>query len=164
MQQAEIIVSTFKEGLLASVAHDLQIRVKRCTLEEVAGQVTATIDATSLEVVSAMRDGRPVPSLLGVDARAEIERTLSSAAVLDARKYPQIIFRSTSVGPSEVMGQLTLHGVTREIRMRRREDTADVRLDQRDFGIKPYSAMLGTLRVKAEVVVRATLISPAAAT
>jgi hypothetical protein len=31
---------------------------------------------------------------------------------------------------------------------------AEFRIDQRDFGIKPYSAMLGTLKIKPEVVVR----------
>lgn len=29
-----------------------------------------------------------------------------------------------------------------------------VTLDQRDFGIKPFSAMLGTLKIKPTVVVR----------
>jgi len=156
VNDAEIIVSTFKEGLLSPVAHDLEIRVKRCAIERESDQLTATIDATSLEVVHAMRDGRAAPALLGPDAKAEIERTMASAAVLDVKKYPRIVFRSTTIGPTEVLGQLTLHGVTREVRLTRRERTAELRLDQRDFGIKPYSALLGALRVKAEVVVRAT--------
>ena len=66
---------------------------------------------------------------------------------------------STQVTPTEVVGKLTLHGVTREIRCTRSGELVEARLDQRDFGIKPYSAMFGTLKVKPEVVVTVRLVS-----
>jgi polyisoprenoid-binding protein YceI len=82
--------------------------------------------------------------------------------VLRASRFPTVEFRSTSVGRdgerARIEGQLTLHGVTRPLVAEAVADASDwraeVRLDQRDFGIKPFSAMLGTLRVKPDVLVR----------
>lgn len=82
--------------------------------------------------------------------------------MLAARRFPTIEFRSTRVvrdgERARIEGQLTLHGVTRPLVADALADASDwraeLRLDQRDFGIKPFSAMLGTLRVRPEVLVR----------
>ena len=58
------------------------------------------------------------------------------------------------VSENEVVGKLTLHGQSQEIRGKRTGNSAEFRIDQRAFGIKPYSAMLGALKVKPEVTVR----------
>ena len=59
--------------------------------------------------------------------------------------------------PGAVEGELTLHGATRAVHGVRKDDAqsrvAEFRFDQRDFGIKPFSAMFGTLKIKPEVVV-----------
>ena len=72
-----------------------------------------------------------------------------------------IQFESTSISDREVLGQLTLHGVTRPVRGQRHvtaeKQIAEFRLDQRTFGIRLFVAMLGTLKVKPEVVVRVLL-------
>jgi hypothetical protein len=47
--------------------------------------------------------------------------------------------------------------VTHELRGKRTGTTAEFSFDQRDFGLKPYSAMLGTLKVKPVVRVKVTL-------
>lgn len=70
-----------------------------------ASQVTVTIDAASLEM-----DGAPAMCL-------DISR---GPKLLDTTKYPQITFRSESVKVNgskglEVLGSLTLHGVTRPL-------------------------------------------------
>jgi polyisoprenoid-binding protein YceI len=150
---AEAFVYTFKEGLLSAVAHDLKIRVERVELE-VDGEtaVRATFDAGSLRVVTTRRDGADAPGLLPTMLYGEIEKNIRND-VLKPAKFPQVKFESTSVTPGEVLGRLTLCGVTREIRCKREGDRVEARLDVRDFGIKPYSAMLGTLKVKPEVVV-----------
>ncbi len=38
--------------------------------------------------------------------------------------------------------------------------TAEVRLQQPDFGIRPYRAMLGTLRVQPDVLIRMSVPAP----
>jgi hypothetical protein len=157
---AEVLVFTFKEGLLSAVAHDLKLRVGRFEIEEAPDGVSARFDASSLRVVCARKEGADSPGALPGFAPAEIEKHIVDD-VLDARRHPEVRFRSTHVSDAEVVGELTLHGRTREVRCVRRDDVghlvAECRLDQREFGIRPYSAMLGTVKVKPEVVIRVRL-------
>ncbi|WP_242345106.1 YceI family protein [Anaeromyxobacter terrae] len=159
-------VLTFREGALSALAHDLLLDVTAFDLvvDPAVPSVTARFDPASLRVVGAMRDGRPLAGALrGSDAR-EIEETIA-ATVLRARRFPEIRFTSTGVsrreGGYEVRGTLTLAGVTRPIEVPVRRDgerlVAEVPLHQPSFGVKPYTAMLGTLRVKADVLVRLSL-------
>lgn len=157
---AQVSVFTFKEGLLSAVAHDLELRLTRFTIEEAEGQLTADFDAASLRVVCAMKDGRPSPGTLPAFAHGEIEKN-AAADVLDVRRHPRIAFVTSEVRDDAVVGQLTLRGETRRVEGRRRDEAgrrvAEFRLDVRDFGIKPFSAMLGTLKLKPEVVARVSL-------
>lgn len=154
---AEVFVYTFKEGALSALAHDLKIAVTGVTLEKNDDAVKATFDASSLRVVCARKDGQDAPEALPSMLHKEIEKNIVGD-VLAAARYPTVTFASTRVGPAEVVGTLTLHGVTKEIRCTRLPDgRVEARLDQRDFGIKPYSAMFGTLKVKPEVVVSVRL-------
>ena len=94
----------------------------------------------------------------------DIERTIV-ADVLRAARFPDIRFASTEVRPTdggyEVHGTLALAGTTRPLalQVRRAEGrlATEVRLRQPEFGIRPYRAMLGALRVSPEVVVRASI-------
>jgi polyisoprenoid-binding protein YceI len=156
-------VYTFKEGLLSTFAHDLQIRVTRFEigLDEARRAVEGRFDASSLQVVCAMKDGVESPGALTSDNHREIERNIERD-VLEANRYPDIHFVSTSIadvdGGHRVEGTLHLHGVARPISFVARAEgdlrVAEVRLHQPDFGIRPYRAMLGALQVKPEVVVQ----------
>ena len=154
---AEVLVFTFKEGLLSAVAHDLKLRPTKFGLDVDGDSVKAEFDAASLKVVCAMKDGQENPSGLPGFAHAEIEKNLVND-VLESKKHPQIRFETTSITDTQVKGRLTLHGQTREVVGARKDAggkrVAEFRLDQRDFGIKVYSAMLGTLKIKPEIVVR----------
>lgn len=158
----DIRVFTFKEGLLSTVAHDLQIKVNRfeIVVDPVTCAVRARIEAGSLEVVCAMKDGREDPGTLSASNKADIQDNIRKD-VLNSAKFISIVFESTSVSDTAVTGKLTLHGVTREIRLAVRQEGArrvgEVRLDQREFGIKPYSALLGALKIQPEVLVRISL-------
>ncbi|MBI3184143.1 MAG: YceI family protein [Myxococcales bacterium] len=168
-QSAECLVFTFKEGALSALGHDLKIRVGRFDLaiDEQEGAVSATFDPTSLQVVCAVRDGAERPEALSERDRRQIEDAIRDE-VLDARRHPEIRFSSTSVtreeGGYRVDGELTLLGRRRNITFQTREEAgrqvAEVRLHQPDFGIRPYSAMLGTLKVKPGVHVRVAMKLP----
>ncbi len=153
---AEILVFTFKEGLLSAVAHDLKLRVSTGTVEVEGTQVRADFDAGSLRLVAPMKDGAENPTAIPRLVYGEVEKN-TAKDVLDAKRYPAITFTSSQITDTEVVGQLTLHGQTREVRGRRSGRTAEFSLDQRDFGIKPFSAMLGTLKVKPVITVKVTL-------
>ena len=153
---AEILVFTFKEGLLGAVAHDLKLKATKFTLEVDGSTARLELDPASLRVVTAMKGGVESPSLLSPAKFLDIEDNLTKE-VLMVKKFPTIHFNATRVTDSEVVGQLTLHGQTHEVRGRRSVSTAEFTVDQRQFGIKPFSALLGTLKVKPEVTVRVKL-------
>lgn len=160
---AECHVFTFKEGVLSAVAHDLRIRVGRFTIEidEEAGPIEARFFADSLRVDCAMKNGREDYDALSDRNRRDIEANIVGD-VLHARRHPEIVFRSTRVqgegGERSIEGSLTLHGVQRALRATTRRQAerwvTELELHQPDFGIKPYSAMLGALKLKATVRVR----------
>ncbi len=156
-RDAEVLVFTFKEGLLSAVAHDLKLTVKRFSIEVDGVKATGEFEAGSLAVVTAMKDGGETPGALPAFAAGEIEKN-AHGDVLDARRFPTIRFETTEVTPSTVAGRLTLHGVSKDLRGTRTthdgKDVAEFEFDQRDFGIKPFSAMLGTLKIKPRIKVR----------
>jgi polyisoprenoid-binding protein YceI len=166
---ADCRVFTYREGLLSSFGHDLEIVVARfdVQVDEKLRRVDASFDAASLRVVRALRDGVEVPHAPSADERRQIEDNVRRD-VLDANRYPEIRFRSTRVveveGGYDVAGKLQLHGKEREITVSLRRDgdryVADVALEQPDFGITPYSAFLGALKVKPRVLVRLSFPVP----
>jgi polyisoprenoid-binding protein YceI len=165
---AECLVFTFKEGLLSAIAHDLRIRVTRFDVDvEGTSAVRARFDADSLRVVSAMHDGVPNEATLSDGDKQKIEGNIRDD-VLAAKKHPEIRFDATKITPEgegfRVEGDLALHGQTRPIAFHARPEgdrlVAEVTLHQPDFGIKPYSAMLGTLKIKPDVRVRCSIPRP----
>lgn len=164
----KLSVYTFKEGFLSAVAHDLLIEVTnfKVNLNVPAGglnsaSVDAEIQANSLKVICAMKDGQHRYDILKEKDKADIEEA-TFKDVLHPDKYPTINFRSPSIqqkdGNYHVKGELTLHGVTRPIEFDVQTTTGkDLKgkftLAQKDYGIKPYRALLGTLKVKNEVEV-----------
>ena len=166
---ARCLVFTFKEGLLSKVAHDLMLRVRnfRIDLDPEGLAVSARFDACSVEAVCAMRDGKEAPGLLADKDLRDIEGRMAKD-VLRPAQHPEIRFRSTSAEPADegylVQGVLSLRGRQRRIRFHARPEgdllVAEARVDQPTFGIKPYSALLGALKVKPVVRVRFELPRP----
>lgn len=153
--QAECVVFTYKDGLLSPIAHDLELSVGTFTLEATPERVSARFDPSSLRVMK--------PASLSDKDRRTIEATIVSD-VLAAKRFPEICFQSSSVTADgdghRVDGTLTLHGRSKALsaRVERRGDrwVCEVVLHQPDFGIRPYTAMLGTLKIKPDVRVRIT--------
>lgn len=162
--QGECLVYSYKEGLFSAVAHDLKIRVTRWKLrherDDDVHRVRATFDATSLRVVAAVREGDPDGAITDKD-RATIDRHLLED-VLAAERYPTIELEATVDAALQLKGTLTLHGVARPIATKLQKSDAgyraEVMVNQVDHRIKPFSAMLGTLKVKP--VVRVVLTIP----
>jgi polyisoprenoid-binding protein YceI len=149
-------VMVFVEGALSSFGHDATLRVTNLSLDVGDDDgITADFDPASLRVVDNISDSN----------RKEIER--NAEKTLEPRKYPKIQFRSVSVkrdgDRARIEGDLTLHGVTNPISLDAQNDgqrwNAKVVLDQRKFGIKPFSAMLGALKIKPNVEVNISIPS-----
>ncbi len=166
---AECLLFTEKSGLLAGAAHDLKLVVTRFEVDIEGLSARGRFDADSVRVVCARRDGRDAPGVISARDRAEIENTVTGN-ILEAQRFPFIEFQSTSIAAHppvgyRIDGVLTLRGRTGPLTMlaRQQGDVAliDGRLHQPDFGIVPYSAMLGALKIKPDVAFRLVLPWPA---
>lgn len=160
---ADCRVFTYKEGLLSAVAHDLELVVRAFEIElaDDRSRISARFDPRSIEVVDAIVDGRRAPGALSPRDKAKIQSNVVTE-VIPVKKHPDVRFASREVREDEsgftVTGRLELAGRSKDIVVHaKREDgaaVADVVLHQPDFGIKPYSAMLGTLKIKPDIRVR----------
>lgn len=160
---SECLVFSFKDGLLAGLAHDLKLQVERFSIEvdEDSRTIQATFDPSSLQVVGAQIDGRDDPSTLSKGDKKKIYDSITKD-VLRVRKHPEIRFDATEVAPEGegyvVEGQLQLFGQARALRAEIRAEgdrwVTEIMIHQPDFGIKPYTAALGALKVKPDVRVR----------
>jgi YceI-like domain len=151
-ENATLTVRTKRQGAASKAGHDLLIEVTSwsATLDEQS--ITLTADPSSLRVL----EGTGGMMALGEDDKAGIAQTIEDEVL----KGTPIEFRSTSVepGPGTVTGELELAGNSRPItfELTAGEDgriSGTATLKQTDWGMKPYSALFGTLKVADEVEV-----------
>jgi hypothetical protein len=171
-REAQCRVFTFKDGFLSPFAHDLEIDVTRFSVEwdEGAARLEARFDPASLRVLHALKEGRPSPSSLSDRDRRTIEENIRQE-VLELGRHPgEIRFVASAIeGAGDrrtIRGALVLHGTSRAIEVFARREggrwIAETTLHQPEFGIKPYSAMMGALRVQPTVRVRLSAPAPGA--
>ena len=158
-------VFTYKDGLLGAVAHDLELEVGAFEIRLADdGAVDATFEVRSIRVVDAIVDGRRAPGALSARDKRKIESNLVSD-VIRAKRHPRVAFRGRvdREGDGAVArGELTIAGRSRRVELPIVRDGDRARLEHRihqpDYGIRPFSAMLGTLKIKPDV--RVTLDVP----
>jgi polyisoprenoid-binding protein YceI len=161
-ESGRIMVKTTRTGLGAKVGHDLTIEVTRWhghTTVDPANpansSVTVEVDVDSFEV----REGTGGVKPLTDADRAEINKTLKE--ILRTAQHPTITFRSKqldeSAGSFTLDGELTIMGVTQPVTVQGRVTNGRVvggaTVVQSRWGIRPYSAFLGALKLKDEVKV-----------
>lgn len=153
-ERSTLTVRVFKAGLFSFAAHDHEIRAPITSgslVESEAPAVEISADARQLKVLDPK---------LPADKRAEVQKTMHSAEVLDSAQFPEIRFRSTAMervgeGNWTVRGHLTLHGQTHPVVVSVTGGSGHYRgsctFKQRTFGIQPVSIAGGTIKVKDEV-------------
>jgi polyisoprenoid-binding protein YceI len=161
-ESGRLLVYTTRTGLGAKAGHDLTIEVTRWhgramvdTADPASSSVTVEVDVDSFEVREATGGVKPLTET----DRAEINRTLGE--VLHAAQHPTIAFRSRRVDGSAVSftldGDLTIMGVTRPVTVQGRVTDGRVVggaiVVQSRWGIRPYSAFFGALKLRDEVKV-----------
>jgi polyisoprenoid-binding protein YceI len=167
---ATLTVRTGKAGAASKAGHNLRIEVTswRATLDvgaaPAATELALTADPRSLRV----REGTGGMQSLGDDDKASIERTIDDEVL----EGGAIAFRSRRVEPGpngalSVEGDLDLAGSSHPVAfdLTAGDDgrlTGRTRIRQTDWGIKPYSALFGTLKVVDEVDVEIDGTLPAA--
>jgi polyisoprenoid-binding protein YceI len=170
-----VLIRTGREGAAARVGHDLTLAATRWrAVVHVDARVPsrstlrAVVDAASLEV----REAKGGVLGLTDSQKVEIEAN-TREKVLRSRSHPKITFTSTAVeGDSKralVTGDLAIAGRTREAALALHVDArsrmprvrATMSIVQTDFGITPYSALLGALRVEDAVELSVDVRLPA---
>ncbi len=165
-----------KSGLFSALAHDHEIGVKSFggtvivpTAGAAGGALEMQVDAASLVVL----DKKP-----SEEDKKKIFTSMHNE-VLESAKYQKIRFKSVSVSDVKqtgndaysfvVNGDLTLHGVTKRIAIpvaatitpQQIRAAGKYTLKQSDYGIKPYSAAGGTVKVKDDIVVNYDIVAKA---
>jgi polyisoprenoid-binding protein YceI len=159
-----LLLRTFREGVAAMVGHDLVIEATgwRGTVTVPEGgqpHIAVEVDVRSLEVREGLHGAKPLTDR----DRQEIKETM--AELLGADHDPLVSYVSGAVqlagGSATVDGQLTLLGVTQPLRLAIQAGdgvvTATATVQQSRWGIKPYKAFMGALKVRDEVEVEATV-------
>lgn len=163
-----------KAGLLSGFAHDHQIGIKSFSGKVVvpesgagSGSLELDVNTTSLVVLDTKSSE---------EDKKKIQDSMHSE-VLESAKYSKATFKSASVSDLKqtggenysftLNGDLTLHGVTKRIAMpvsltinaKQLRAEGKYTLRQTDFGIKPYSAVGGTVKVKNEITVNFNIVA-----
>ncbi|MDQ2727949.1 MAG: YceI family protein [Actinomycetota bacterium] len=165
-----LTIRTQKAGVGAKMAHNLVLEAKSWSGtvnfdadDPSASNGEVTVQPASLEVIDSSGGVKP----LSDSDRKDIAKNINDKA-LQTKKYPDITFRTTAVSGGgaayTVEGELTITGQTKPA-------TLDVSIDgtkvvvkgqvvQTEFGVKPYSAMMGALKIHDAVEVEGTFALP----
>jgi len=172
--RGRILLCTFRDGLAAQAGHDLTIEATRWSGEL---GVNDELSPAGLEVrvdlgALVVREGTGGVKPLTDRDRREIAVTMRK--VLGAGQHPEAVFaadkfRPDADGGGEISGTLTLRGQARPLRLQVKQTGtgryhAKTQVVQSNYGIKPYTAFLGALRVRdaVDVAVELDLSDPAA--
>jgi polyisoprenoid-binding protein YceI len=157
-------VQAFAAGLLSSFGHNPTMSIRdfsgemECQPETFdQASIRFTVRTGAMEVLDEMKR----------DDRRKLEQEMYGT-VLEVSRFPEAEFESKSIGVQKlsadllavhVTGDLTFHGATQsqsfDARVTRMGTmlriSGDFPLSQSEYGIKPFSAAGGTLRLKDEV-------------
>ena len=156
----------------AKLAHDLILTATKWngtlnvdTDNPGASSAELTIDAASIEIVEAVGGMKA----LSDKDRKDIGKNINEK-VLQTGKFPQLKFESSSVSGSapkfQAAGNMTIVGNTRPVNVDLNVNgttvVATTSISQKDFGIKPFSAMMGAIKLRDDVDFELTVDLPSA--
>lgn len=180
--QSSLVVQLFKDGVAARLGHDHVVHAR-----ELSGTVAydprnpeASSIRVAVEVGSLIADDPGTRRKFGLAGepsasdRAEIDKAMKADGQLAAARFPSMTFTSTAIatqpdGRVLVAGRLTIRGVTNELKFpaqmsvegARLRGRAQLKFKQSSFGYPPYSALLGAIKNKDEVILHIDLVAKA---
>jgi polyisoprenoid-binding protein YceI len=163
----ELTVTTGVTGPAASMGHRLTIAmtVWHATVQWADGEpssVELTVDVDSLDVQ------RGEGGIKGLSAPEKVMARSNALKTFKADTFPHIRFRADDVAATDggyrLTGTLEIHGTTHdrvvELAVKDLGDawrmTVEAVVRHSDFGMKPFSMMMGAMRVEDEVTVSFT--------
>jgi polyisoprenoid-binding protein YceI len=166
-----LLLKTSRTGLGRKVGHDLTIEVSQWAADVVVepgdparSGVTVRIDVGSLRVLDGAGGLKPLNSA----DRADIEKTIREK-ILRPADHPVITFSSQQVTGTPaafgITGELSIMGRTQPVQVEAAVAGGRIQgnatITQSAFGIKPYSAFAGALRLADDIRVEFDLAAPA---
>jgi polyisoprenoid-binding protein YceI len=178
--KSELVVRLFRGGLVGFMGHNHVIRAT-----EISGSIqidpenfssftayievkTASLKADEPEI----RKKHKLKKKVRDKDRKKIQNTMESAEQLDVKKFPLMTFKATKVEKEEkdqylIHGDLTMHGVTRRVSLlmsAKKEESqvvmeGSLKFKQSDFGIKPFSAVFGSVKNQDEAILYIELVA-----
>ena len=163
--QSKFIAHALPGGLLWFKGHEHLVAVREFTGE--AQMTPDTLTPASLEITAKTASMEETSSVFTEPQKKIINKELREIVLLPAQ-YPDIVFRSTNVNGKaissgqydlKITGDLTLHGVTRQITIPTKVTVIgnDLRaqgefsVNRDDFKVKATSAAQGLVRVKNKI-------------
>lgn len=167
----ELQILTEVGGPAAKMGHRLTIAMAswQATVGWRAGQPVSAdlvVDVDSLQVLKGEGGVTPLSGPEKVVVRTNALKSL------DAKKYPQIRFGADSIAKTKtgyrMTGEVQIHGTTQPqtVDLTVTDSggvwvmSTEVGVTQSDFGVKPYSLLMGTMKVADEVTLRFTARHP----
>jgi polyisoprenoid-binding protein YceI len=159
-EHGRIVIRTFRDGLASQAGHDLVIELPRWTgeLSVADGGIPAGLDVRIDLGSMVVRDG--TGGIKPLTDRDKREIAVTARKVLGTDRHPEATFSAGAFeqanGGGVIAGNLNLAGTTRPVRLEINQSGPDryratTTVRQTQFGIKPYSAFLGSLKVRDAV-------------
>lgn len=156
----EMLVKVYREGMAKKVGHDLIIEVKNWEAEaNIAEEPQNSTFRGSADVNSfTVRQGVGGVKPLSDSDKADIKKNITQKILTN----PNITFTSNSVNPSTnmVSGEMSIMGRSQPIDIKLTESGGEVKATmtvvQSKWGIKPFQAMMGALKVRDPIEVEVT--------
>lgn len=165
----ELLVRTGVKGRAAQMGHRLTIEMKRwhAVVSWAGGQPVSAelvVETDSLQVLRG--DG----GVKGLSAPEKALARSNALRVLGVGPFPEIRFTADAIERTgdgyRLSGKLTIHGKSRtHVIDLRTEDlgdswrmSAESTVRQSDYGVKPYSLLMGSVRVADDVTVSFTAV------
>ncbi|WP_067490967.1 YceI family protein [Actinomadura hibisca] len=152
-----LLIKTGRSGLGRRAGHDLVLEATRWsgTVTEGDGEPPAGAVAEVRVEVDGIRVREGTGGVLPLSEQDRTEIVKNLRKVLRADRHPEIVFRSTETGPDRATGQLTImdraEPVTLHLEVTDDRARGSAVIRQTAWGIKPYSAMFGALKLADEV-------------
>lgn len=163
--QSRFTVEAFSGGLLWFIGHNHLFAIR-----DFSGEARITPDAlapASLQI-SVKANSLEETQEAFTPQQKQIINTGARNTVLEADKYPEIIFRSAEVTAektgenqykAKIAGDLTLHGVTRRISIpallsidgNTLRASGEFSINRSDYNVKTVSIKMGTIRIRNKV-------------
>lgn len=151
----QFYVFTFKEGLLSSIAHDLRLSLPQFEISFNGADVDATFNLKSLVVEGAVANREIDTAALSAADLKKIKRTIDRE-VLKTSQFSSARL-SARLNAQSLTGTLHLHGRSHSIAGKL--ETANgiafgaVEIVPSNWGIKPYAALFGALKLQDRVLI-----------